>query len=45
MTINEKRRAMGLEDVAGGDEILVDSGKIPLALVGDMGLSETGAVQ
>ena len=43
MTINEKRRAMGLDDVSGGDEILVDSGKIPLELVGDMGLAEAGS--
>jgi HK97 family phage portal protein len=40
MTINEKRYAMGDEEIAGGDTLLVDSGKIPLELVGDMGLSE-----
>ena len=40
LTINEKRYAMGHEKVDGGDVLLVDSGKIPLELVGDMGLSE-----
>jgi HK97 family phage portal protein len=43
MSINEKRRAMGLEDVPGGDVVLVDSGKVPLELVGDMGLNEPGS--
>lgn len=43
MTINEKRRAMGLDDVVGGDEIFVDSGKIPLELAGDVGLNEPGS--
>ncbi len=31
--MNEKRRVMGLEDVAGGEEVLIDSGKVPLSLL------------
>lgn len=33
MATNEKRYAMGLEKQAGGDEILVESNKIPLSLL------------
>jgi HK97 family phage portal protein len=40
MTINEKRIAMGLGEVPNGNIILVDSSKLPLDLVGDVGLSE-----
>lgn len=47
LTPNEKRRAMGYDDFAEGktpaDDILVDSGKIPLSLAGDMGLAEPDA--
>jgi HK97 family phage portal protein len=43
MTINEKRKAMGYEAVEGGDVILVDASKIPLDLMGDMGLAEAGS--
>ena len=35
MTINEKRTAMGLETVEGGDEILVEFNTIPLELIRD----------
>ncbi len=34
LTHNEKRYSMGFEKVQGGDEVLVDSGKIPLSLMG-----------
>lgn len=30
MTINEKRKAMGMEEIEGGDELFIDSSKIPL---------------
>lgn len=40
MTINEKRRAMGLDDVEGGDVVLVSSSDIPLDLVGMPALPE-----
>ena len=43
LTTNEKRIAMGYPVLAGGDSVLVDSSKIPLELVGDMGLSESGS--
>jgi hypothetical protein len=43
LTINEKRKAMGHEPVEGGDALLVDASKIPLELIGDMGLSEVTA--
>ncbi len=43
MKVNEKRKAMGLEDIEGGDVLLVDSGKIPLEMAGDMGLAEPGS--
>lgn len=45
MTINEKRAAMGIEPQDGGDVLLVDANKIPLELVGDMGLSEVTTSQ
>lgn len=44
MTINEKRRAMGYDDVVGGDEVLVDAGKIPLELVSSVNLPEIGSI-
>lgn len=34
MTINEKRRALGYEDVEGGDVLLVDAAKVPVDMVG-----------
>lgn len=44
MTVNEKRRAMGLEDVEGGEAIFVPSGNIPLELAGSMmALPEPGS--
>ncbi len=43
MTINEKRRAMGLDDVDGGDVVLVASSDIPLDLAGQMTLPEPGS--
>ena len=43
MTINEKRRAMGLDDVEGGDVVLVQSSTIPLDLAGQMDLPEPGS--
>ncbi len=43
LTINEKRKAMGHEPVEGGDALLIDASKIPLELIGDMGLSEVAA--
>lgn len=33
LNTNEKREIMGVEAVEGGDEILIDAGKIPLSLV------------
>ncbi len=44
LRINEKRQAMGYEDVPGGDVLLVDSSKVPLELMGGMGLAEAGSV-
>lgn len=35
MTINEKRREAGLDDVEGGDVILVDSNKVPIGILSD----------
>lgn len=35
MTINEKRKAMGMEEIDGGDELLVDSNKIPVTLANE----------
>jgi HK97 family phage portal protein len=43
MTINEKRRAMGLDDADSGDVILVPAGNIPLELAGSMDLPEPGS--
>lgn len=43
MTINEKRRAMGLDDVEGGDTILVPTTNIPLKLAGVVDLPEPGS--
>ena len=45
MTIDEKREAMGLDELPGnlGDAVLVPSSVVPLELVGDMGLAEIGA--
>ena len=39
MTINEKREAIGLEKIDGGDEILIDSNKIPVAMVNDVNIT------
>lgn len=35
MTTNEKRHAMGLERIEGGDELLIDANKIPLGMAGE----------
>lgn len=43
MTINEKREAMGLESVDGGDVVLVQSSTIPLELAGGVDLAEQGS--
>jgi HK97 family phage portal protein len=43
MSANEKREAMGLDVIEGGNEVFIQSGMIPLSLAGDMGLSELGA--
>ena len=43
MTINEKRRAMGLDDIDGGDTVLVQASTIPLDLAGAMSLPEPGS--
>lgn len=43
MTINEKRRAMGLDDVDGGDVVLVSQADIPLDLAGSLNLPEPGS--
>lgn len=43
MTINEKRRAMGLDDVEGGDVIFVPTTSIPLELAGQLDLPEPGS--
>lgn len=43
LTINEKRRAMGLDDVDGGDVVLVPSGLIPLDIAGSYELPEPGS--
>ena len=40
LTINEKRRAMGMDDQEGGNVILVPAGMVPLELVGAVDLSE-----
>ena len=36
MTINEKREAIGLEPIEGGDELLVDSNKVPVNFAMDL---------
>lgn len=43
MTINEKRREMGLDDIDGGDVVLVPSSNIPLDLAGSAMLPEVGS--
>jgi len=43
MTINEKRNAMGLDDVDGGDVIFVPTTSIPLELAGSVDLPEPGS--
>jgi HK97 family phage portal protein len=43
MTINEKRRVMGLDDVEGGDVLLVPAANIPLDLAGAVNLPEPGS--
>jgi len=35
MTVNEKRRALGMDDIDGGDVLFIDQGKIPLSLASD----------
>lgn len=35
MTINEKRVAMGMEAIENGDDIFIDSNKIPLGIAGE----------
>lgn len=41
--INEKRSAMSLDDVVGGDVILVEQSKIPLEMAGESLLAEPGS--
>lgn len=41
---NEKRKVMNLESVPGGDEILVDAGKIPMSLLDASLTTDTGNV-
>lgn len=36
MTINEKRLAMGIEAIEGGDTLFVEASKVPLALAGQV---------
>jgi HK97 family phage portal protein len=43
MTVNEKRKAMGMDSVEGGDTILIPSTSIPLELAGAVSLSEPGS--
>lgn len=43
MKVNEKRQAMGLDDVEGGDVILVPTTSVPLELAGEVDLSEPGS--
>jgi HK97 family phage portal protein len=43
LTINEKRRAMGLDDVEGGDTVFVPSSSIPLDIAGSVSLPEPGS--
>jgi HK97 family phage portal protein len=43
MTVNEKRLAMGLDEIEGGDTVLVPSSTIPLELAGQVDLPEPGS--
>ena len=43
MKINEKRQAMGLDDVEGGDVVFVPSTNVPLELAGSVDLPEPGS--
>lgn len=43
MTYNEKRRAMGLDDIEGGDVLFVPTTSIPLELAGQVDLPEPGS--
>ena len=43
MTVNEKRRAMGLDDADGGDVIFVPATNVPLDLAGQINLPEPGS--
>jgi HK97 family phage portal protein len=40
LTINEKRRMAGFDDVEGGDVLLVEGGGVPLDMVGDTGIDD-----
>lgn len=40
MTINEKRKVMGLDDISGGDDLLIDSNKLPVSLLGVSDVSD-----
>lgn len=44
MTINEKRRAMGLDDIEGGEMLLVPSTSIPLEMAGSMPQADPNAI-
>lgn len=35
MTINEKRRSVGMQDIEGGDVLLVTSGQVPIDILAD----------
>lgn len=43
LTLNEKREAMGMEAIKGGDTLFVDSNQIPLDLAADQQLAEPGS--
>lgn len=43
MTINEKRREMGLDDIAGGETVFVQASTIPLEMAGVIDLPEQGS--
>lgn len=43
MKVNEKRQAMGLDDVEGGDVVFVPTTSIPLELAGSVDLPEPGS--
>lgn len=43
MTVNEKRVAMGMESIEGGDTVLVQASTIPLELAGATALPEVGS--